>query len=96
MKSFTIAEGYTISYGVDGEHKFTELPEELCKEFCKCHDNGPRYSLDSRYQYSIKGHNKSKGISFGTARVVIQTLLLERNDFNMFQHKITITKNVTS
>jgi len=91
MKSIKI-EGYIISYGADGEHRFTELPEDVCKEMCTCKDAGEGYARDSRYTYSIKGHNKHKGIPLGTAKVVIQTLLMKQRDFHIKEHKVTITK----
>jgi len=91
MESITI-NGYKISYGADGEHKFSELPKDICEEMCERHDNGEGYARDSRYTYSIKGHNKHKGIPLGTSTVVIQTLLMKRKDFNFREHKVTIIK----
>lgn len=91
MKSFTI-QGYEIFYGEEGEHKFSELPKEICEEMCERHDNGSGYSLDSRYTYSIKGHSKYKGIPLGTSTVLIQTLLMKRKDFDFREHKVTIIK----
>mgnify|MGYP000471717088 CR=1 FL=1 len=87
-----IVKGHTIRHSNYAEYKFSDLPEKLCQEICEVEDKGKQWSEDSRYTWSCGELKDKDGIMFGTAKAVVQSLIMSK--FNVPFKRFSITKNI--